>query len=174
MFIQATDFLQDPYKIPNQNEDRGFVAFIEAREAEILKSILGLELYNELIEAWETSGEPADIYTDLVEGAEFTYNEILYEYKGLVDLLVPEIYSKWVKKNYRRLTTSGVVINKGQQNTETNNPDVEFAQSHNDYVTKVGGSCSQENTFYGFMKANESDYGDWEFTEPELTNQFNL
>jgi hypothetical protein len=174
MFIESTDFLTIPYKIPNQPETRDFVDFIEAEEANILKEILGLALYNELISAWETSGEPDQVWTDLVEGEEYTQNEILYEYKGLVDLLVPEIYSRWVKVNYRKLTSSGVVTNLGQQNTETNNPDVEFAQAHNVYVKKVGNSCNLKNSFYGFMKANEIDYDDWEFTEQKLTNQFNL
>lgn len=174
MFVESTDFLALPYKIPNQEETREFVDFIETESENILKKLLGIELFNELVEALATSGDLEERWEAFQDGTDYTYGDVLYHYNGIVDLLKPEIYSKWVKLNYRKLTTSGIVINQGQQNTTTNNPDVEFAQAHNDYVSKVGSSCKQKNTLYGFMTANESDYDGWEFEEQELTNQFNL
>jgi len=179
MFVDSTDFLAIPYKIPNQEETRAFVDWIESEEAKILKEVLGLPLYNAFIEGLETSGAIDQKWIDLRDGAEYDYSDSTYEYLGLVDFLKPEIYSRWVVLNYRKLTTAGVVINQGVQNTITNNPDVEFAQYHNEFVEKIGNICNQKNTLYGFLTVNEEDYEEdgeviWNPTEQKLTNQFNL
>lgn len=173
-FVDVTDFNELPYKIPNQNEAREFVTFIEKEETKILKKLLGIDLYNEFIEGLATSGEVEERWTELRDGVEYEYNGVTYEYLGLVDLLVPAIYSIWVQTTYRRFTSSGVIVNKGQQNTEAVNPSYEIVQNWNEYVKKVGGVCGQEGTLYGFMTANEDDYEDWEFTEPELKNTLDL
>ncbi len=178
-FLDSTDFLEIPYKIPNQDETRSFESWIAIEEAKILKEILGLPLYNAFIEGLDTSGTIEDKWLDLRDGAEYDLYDTTYEYLGLVDLMKPEIYSRWVGINYRKLTTAGVVINQGQQNTTTNNPDVEYAQYHNEFVNKVGCMYKQDNSLYGFLTVNEEDYQEdgetiWVFTEQKLTNQFNL
>ncbi len=179
MFVDSTDFTDIPYKIPNQEETRAFVDWIESEEAKILKEVLGLPLYNSLIEGWETSGGPEQKWTDLVEGADYDLYDTTFHYGGLVDFLKPEIYSRWILLNYRKLTSSGVIINQGQQNTTVQNPDVEFAQYHNEFVEKIGNICNQRNSLVGFLTVNEDDYQEdgqtiWVFTEQKLTNQFNL
>jgi len=175
MFLDASDFLNVPYKIPNIEESRSFIDdFIEAEEAKILKKILGLRLYNEFIEGLEASGEIEQKWTDLQDGTTYEYGDILYEYTGLVDFLKPYICSKWMEINFRKPTTSGVVINNGQQNTQTVTPDYEVVTYWNEFAEKVGVNCNRKNTLYGFLMANESDYEDLEFTEQKRINQFNL
>lgn len=174
MFLDVSDFLNVPYKIPNIEESQIFAEYIEAEETKILKKVLGLRLYNEFIEGLDESGTIEERWEALQDGGEYEYNDILYEYTGLVDFLKPYICSKWMEVNYRKATTSGVVINQGQQNTTTVTPDYEVVTYWNEFVGKVGGSCARENTLYGFLLANESDYEDLEFTEQKLTNQFNL
>lgn len=179
MFVDSTDFTDIPYKIPNQEETRAFVDWIEAEETKILKEVFGLPLYNAFIEGLDTSGSIEQKWIDLRDGAEYDYEDSTYEYLGLVDFLKPEIYSRWILLNYRKLTSSGVIINTGQQNTTVQNPDVEFAQYHNEYVNKIGNICKQKNTLFGFLTVNEEDYEEdgeviWNFTDQKLTNQFNL
>jgi len=179
MFVDPTDFTDIPYKIPNKEETRAFVDWIEAEETKILKEVLGLPLYNAFIEGLDTSGSIEQKWLDLRDGAEYEYSDSTYEYLGLVDFLKPEIYSRWFYLRYRVPTSSGVVINTGQQNTTVQNPDVEVSQYHNIFVEKIGNSCNQKNTLFGFLTVNEEDYQEdgeviWNFTEQKLTNQFNL
>lgn len=184
MFVNEKLFKSPPYKIPNQGEFAGglpsFKDWLETEEVKILKEILGIELYYEFMEALDDSGEIDQKWTRLRDGSTeddrftYEYNEVPYEYLGLVDLLVPELYSRWLEMNYRKNTSSGVVIMKGQQNTELQDPTYEVVRFHNEFVSKVGGSCKQENSLYGFLIANEDDYESLEFKEPQKTNQFDL
>lgn len=184
MLVSPKNFTSPPYKIPNQQDFAGglvsFKDWLEAEEVKILKSILGIELYYEFIEALAESGELDQKWARLRDGSteddHFTYEyaDVQYEYLGLVDLLVPEIYATWLVMNHRKNTSSGVIIPKGQQNTELQDPTFEVVSRHNEHVAKVGGPCKQDNSLYGFMIANESDYESWVFTEPTKKNQLDL
>lgn len=174
MFLEATDFLDKPYKVPNQEESKEFVAFIEAKEAEILKKVFGLQLYNDFIEGLETSGDIDQIWIDLRDGTTYEYNDVLYEWKGIDDLLKPIVYSEWLTINFRRWTSSGMIINTGQQNSGAVNPDQEIIRASNEFVDKLGGSnngITYSNSLYGFLFVNSSDYNDWDFT---LTQYFEI
>ncbi len=183
MFLDASDFLNTPYKIPNIDESRSFADdYIEAEETKILKQILGLRLYNEFIEGLNTSGDIEDKWLVLRYGATsedegiaalaiYTIGNADYEYCGLVDFLKPYICSKWPEVNFRKPTTSGIVINNGQQNTQTVTPDYEVVTFWNEFSGKVGGKCRKMNTLYGFLQDNLSDYEDLVFTEQKVKNQ---
>lgn len=178
MFCQPKHFKSPPYKIPNQQEfAEGLTAFKELlgdQEEDILKSLLGYDLYTEFTEALEASGELDEKWANLRDGTTYVYNGVTYQWKGLVDLLKPALYSEWLPINHRKNTSSGVVVNKGQQNTETQNPMPDIVKAWNVFVIKAGSCANSINSFYGFMKANEDDYDGWEFTEPELKNQFDI
>jgi len=75
MFVDSTDFTDIPYKIPNQEETRAFVDWIEAEETKILKEVLGLPLYNAFIEGLDTSGSIEQKWLDLRDGAEYDYSD---------------------------------------------------------------------------------------------------
>jgi len=173
MFVEATDFADLPYKVPNQEESKEFVAFIERWEEKLLKQVLGVSLYNEFIEGLEESGDITR-WTNLQNGAEYTYGDYTYEYQGIVKMLVPAIYSEWVKIICRRFTTSGVIVNKGQQNTERVDPSYDIVTNWNEFVKQVGVNACQENSFYGFMIANEADYDGWNCTQPTIKNQLDF
>jgi hypothetical protein len=169
--IQATDFDSLPYKIPNQSEFPSFVAFIEAKEEEILKQLLGYDLYTEFMAEVETSGVPDQKWLDLRDGSTYVLLGKKYEYKGLIDLLKPAIYSQWISVIQRKLTSVGVVVNDGQQNTTQVNPSYEIVTNWNLYVRKVTGVI---NSFYGWMKDNEDDFPTWEYTSPNYINDFGI
>lgn len=178
MLIKATDFESPPYKFPNQKEFAGgflaFKEFIADEERKLLESILGIALYDEFMEALDSSGELEEKWANLLDGATYEANDVTYRYRGLVDLLVPGVFSKLLPIGYRKSTSSGVIINKGQQNTETQDPTFEIVTAWNEYAVKVGDGCHLENSLYGFMKANEDDYESWVFTDQPKKNQLDL
>ncbi len=180
MFLEPTDFLEKPYKVPNQEESKDFVAFIEATEAKYLKAILGLQLYNDFIDGLEDSGIVEQKWTDLKYGTTYTYSDVLYEWAGIKTLLKPVVYSEWLTINFRRWTSSGMIINTGQQNSGAVNPDQEIIRAWNEFVDLLGGSGygwpvqwltthNYKNTIYGFLQVNSTDYNDWDFS---LTTYF--
>ena len=181
MFLTSSDFIDTPFKVPNQEESRWFIGWMESKEEETLKSLLGVSLYNAFIAGIETSGTIEDRWINLRDGTTYEYNGVTYEWKGLVDLLKPRIISLWYPYIHRKTTSVGVVINQGQQNTTSVAPDEEYVEAHNEYVKKVGGqiykhSCATkyDNCLYGFLKVNEDDYEDWIFTQPTITNYLGL
>lgn len=176
MILDLTDFLDREYKIPNQNESRDLEAFIEKHEKEILKELLGYELFAELEAALESSAELEDRWVDLRDGAEYTYNDKTYKWLGLVDLLKPAVYSRWINVGTYKFTNVGFVQNNAQQQSATLEDMEPFiVRAWNEFVLKVGYNYEQRfGTLYGFMKANEADYDGWCFTEQKFKNRHSL
>ena len=180
-FLSSSDFIDTPLKVPNQEESRWFVSWMEKKEAETLREILGVTLYNAWIEGLETSGAIEQKWIDLRDGTTYEYNGVTYTYLGIVDLLKPRIIALWYPLVHRKTTSVGVVINQGQQNTTSAAPDLEYVENHNEYARKVGGeiyahSCVTiyKNCLYGFMKANIADYEDWILEQPKIENYLGL
>lgn len=181
MILQLTDFTDREYKIPNQNESRDLESWIERHETALLKELLGYELWKQFTEGLETSGDIEQKWIDLRDGAEYEYGDRTYKYDGLVDLLRPAIFSKWVPVGTWKLTNSGMVQNnQTPENSVTlDNVDEFLTVRWNEFVTKCNGHClNQRNTFYGFMKADEAadepNYPDWDFTEQRFKNRYGL
>lgn len=164
MFLDPSDFEDAPYIIPNQEESRSLQDFIDKKEAEYLKKVLGLSLYNDFIAGLETSGDIEQIWLDLRDGADYTESDVLYNYCGVKELLKPAIYSDWITINYRKWSNGGMIVNDGQNNTTAVNPSDEIVTAWNDFVTKLGSGCwgwSYQNTFRGFMNINGESYENW-------------
>lgn len=180
MIIDVTDFLERPYKIPNQDESKDFNSFLSSAEEDILISLLGYELYAAFLEGLDSSGDIAEIWTALRDGAEYEFVGKTYKYNGLKDLLKPELYSFWMTAGQYKFTNTGWLVNRpalgrdGGQVSDTIDADEFRIQYHNEFVRKVGINGNLANTFYGFMVANEENYENWEFTQPLLTNRYSL
>lgn len=173
MLLSTSDFTVRPYRIINIEESRDFIDFAKAKEKDILKSILGYSLWKDIDQMDGGSSVDASL-TALVDGGEYLYLGVQYEYHGLVDLLKPAVMSLWIEKNNFRFTSSGYVESAPQENTTLLDPQPFIVELWNEYVSKVGECYNQKGTLYGFMKANEEDYPDWEFTLPTLKNRFGL
>ncbi len=176
MILELTDFIDREYKIPNQNESRDLEAFIEKHEIEILKEILGYELFAEFETALNDSGELDQKWVDLKDGAEYTYATKTYKWLGLVDLLKPAVYSRWINYGTYKFTNVGFIQNNAQQQSATLEDMEPFiVRAWNEFVLKVGHNCEQRyGTFYGFMKVNESDYTGWTFKKQNFKNRHGL
>lgn len=167
MFLDPSDFEDVPYAIPNQEESRSLQDFIDAKEAEYLKKVLGLSLYNDFLSGLETSGEIEDIWINLRDGIDYTYNDTIYNYCGVKELLKPVIYSDWIAVNYRKWSNGGMIVNNGQNNSTSVNPIDEIVSSWNEFINRAGGSCYRHfkrgwyNTLNGYLDANAEDYTSW-------------
>lgn len=176
-FALPEDFNDPPYLVPDQEENAGtFKAWLEREETIILKKLLGLQLYNDLQEAWDDTPPVSGIWFDLAGGAEYEFGNILYEYKGLKSLLVPYLFSLWTKLEIKKFTHSGFATAVQDENQLVNGAEL-IAKAYNDYSEQVGGCREIENSLYGFLIANESDYGTgWlmDFEPPGNMNMFGI
>jgi hypothetical protein len=51
MFVISSDFDVPPFSLPDLDDNNSFAGYVEALEAEILKKLLGITFYNQLIDA---------------------------------------------------------------------------------------------------------------------------
>lgn len=186
MIIDPTDFVDRPYKVPNQEEARDFSALLEQWEEDIACGmpdngcqLLGVELWEEFTDALSGSGTIADKWLHLRDGATYTHDGKQYRYKGWVDMIRPALYSLWIPTTTWKLTNIGYVENSApQQSKLIEDPYPFIVENWNKFVEKVG--CWGElryfgrSSFYGFMQANKADYPTWNFCAPHLKNRHDL
>lgn len=171
MFLDPSDFEDAPYAIPNQEESRSLQDFIDQKEAEYLKKVLGLSFYNEFIEGLNTSGDIDPIWEALRDGDDYISGGQSYQWLGIKDLLKPVIHSQWLEINYRKWSNGGMIVNNGQNNTTSVNPIDEIVFGWNQFVGKAGtgfywwyncySAGSIDGTLRGFLDANSDDYTGW-------------
>jgi hypothetical protein len=187
MIIDATNFRDRPYKVPNQEESRDFISFIEQAEEQIARGtvpgekvcLLGSALWDEFQAGLATSGEIEARWVAIRDGANYTHNGKTYHYPGWVEMLTPGIFALWVPNIPYKLTNIGYVENDAPDKSTLLDDQYPFiVNAWNDFVSKVGGNRNYAYTcidsFYGFMKANESDYDNWVFRCPHFKNRHDL
>lgn len=103
----------------------------------------------------------------LKNGNTYDYADMTYEWVGMVEALRPAVYSLWLIENARKKTNSGTVTNK-MPNTEIISPNYDIVRNWNQWCDQVGTPWDFENTFYGFMWINLTDYD----TEDQWGNAF--
>lgn len=126
-------------------------------------------------------------WLELKNGAEYTYGSKVWKWAGMVKLLTPFIYSRYVEENVERFTGNGVVA-ASNENSTTVSPAFKVTRAHNNYAEMCGvirggydfrfesryliDDCfSYEDTLYGFLAAKGSTvYPDWCFESPGLRN----
>jgi len=180
MICSLEDFNVRPYKIYFQEEENqggALLDFIGNKEEEILRDLLGTNVYNAFIEGLEQPSVQQR-WVDLRDGAVYEYSSVQYEYKGLVNLLVPCIFAYWVKETSDTYTNSSTVRNT-LANAQAMPPGRRIGEAYGRFLELVGDECNYRNTLYGFMLANLSDYDDpsgydWIFCKPGSMNQFDL
>lgn len=172
-FVTPDNFDDTPYSIPSQEvQSDSFESYIPKKQKEILEKILGIELYDQFMEAI-AEDYPDEKWTNLRDGAKYVYCGVTYRWKGLESLLVPFIASQWLRDTYDNYTTSGISVSK-VENADKISPALRIVQAHNDFHRMQGNCNNWKNTLWGFMKANEGDYPDWVFTDIGTMNRFNL
>lgn len=178
-FLQPSDFDNRPYRIPNQQESTDLEAFIQQAEKDLLICLLGYALYTEFSANVDTSGAESR-WVNLRDGAEYVYDNKTYKYNGIVLMLKPAVYSLWIDPGTYKFTNVGYVQNNAPKESRTMGEEQEpfRVNAWNNYIKQAYDNGNRKNTWYGYMKANESDYPTWEFDKQaecvEYQNRFSL
>jgi len=106
-------------------------------EEQVLIDLLGYEFYTSMILAYDGSAVPQK-WADLVEGAEYTYNDITYKWNGMVDLLKPIVYARWMYVGAYKFTNVGWIQNSAQENSNLIDSEQFRVQYLNEYAKKAG------------------------------------
>lgn len=188
MFLLKTDFDILPYNIPNLEGNNAFLPYVEEHEEEILISLLGKSLYDAFV-AGLAEEYPEERWINLRDGGDYEYSGKTYQWVGMVKLLLPYIYSMWLRDSYD--THSGVGIVQGKaENAKVINPGKRIARAYNVFSGLAGSSCEKKDTLYGFLIqtgalgtfddtfddtfTSFAEYFQFNFKEPGLMNTFNI
>lgn len=116
----------------------------------------------------------------LRDGDTYTYGDIEFEWEGIASLLKPLIYSNWVRDNFDSLTGVGVSV-ANSENATIINPSSRIVNAWNDFAARAGSYAyglhicfSSEDSLYGFLSENETDYPDWRFIDPGYQNTLGI
>lgn len=176
MIVTTSDFSNKPYRLNNIEENKDFRDFMEAEEQRILEKILGVALYDELVEAFDVADPPVIAkWANLVNGTAYDYSGHQYRYSGLLPILQARIYSLWLVRSAHKQTSAGVVVDvPADKNSSSVGPRVSASQASADFTEKCGNCYRLKNTLYGFLHANLSTYSNWNFVDPGSVNRFDL
>jgi len=108
--IQESDFVGD-VEIPvgEWTEDK-LNLYIDQVEEDILTSLLGWTLYQELESNLNVHPFPAK-WANLIDGDTYTSGEITFKFKGLTEMLKHFVFFYYMRDNEMENTQIGVVIN---------------------------------------------------------------
>lgn len=170
--IKVSNYADRPYRILNPGDSPDLQAFIDRVEEQQLKELLGIEFYDALI-AGLAASTPAQKWVDLRDGKNYTLNDKTYRYEGLVKMLVPCIYSFWLRERRDTFTTSGSIYTTADK-SEHLSPAWRIADAYNAFNRMAGGPRRQVNTLYGFLINSEEDYGNFIWCQPGIMNELGL
>ncbi len=188
MFVTKTDFDVIPWNIPNLSGNNSFLDYVAREEEEILLSLLGKSLYDSFIEGLDTD-YPEEKWVNLRDGAPYFYLDKTYNWVGMKKMLIPYIFSMWLRDTFDNNSGIGVVVAKGE-NSKVINPGRRIARNFNIFSHYAGNCHAMKDTLYGFLSQeglagtfdetfDDSfqtfiDYLNFSFKSPGLMNTFNL
>ncbi len=182
MFLIVDNFNKVPYSIPPGrlvSEDDNtvfsdtFQAYLDEKEADILKKLLGLELYDEFIAGLDED-YPEQKWLDLRDGVQYTYLSVKYEWVGVIKMLTPLIFAMDLRDNYDNYSDAGISVGL-IENAEMINPALRIVQAWNKGYAIAGNCNNPKHSLYGFLTVNkDADYTTWVFTDIGSMNRFNL
>lgn len=161
--IDETYFVRELH-IPNVNEAQSesfdvLESFVDEYARQLLRDALGIDIFNELDSyvidgVFDGTGAPQYII-DLVDGKEYTKDNIIYKWNGLIStqgvfkksLLANFVYSKWFENSFT--TTSGVgEVTLNAQNANLVNPTQRIVTYWNRFVDMYQGCINAYPTVY--------------------------
>lgn len=166
MIVDGSKFNDRPYRIPNQEGQKDFTAWLNKRERQICNLILGRPLTKELLTALDSSSLE-ERFEKLIAGED--------NFEGLANLLVPSIYSKWISGDSQfKLTEVGIIANQPPPNSTAFTNAFEFeVEAWNDFIRLIGfRNTRDDSTLWFYMNAHKDDFPTWVFTEQKFKNRF--
>jgi len=182
MITTRADFNYEPYNIPNLDKVGGnFDIFRADQEAVILKSLLGISLYQDFINGI-AEDYPEQKWVDLNAGKTYQVDGLTYEWAGFLGrngALVPAIYAEWLRATYDNHTGVGITVSR-VENAEKISPSLRISRAQTNFKNLVGWQAKNgfaanfKNTLYGFLIINAVDYPNLVWTDPGSINIFDL
>ncbi len=149
---------------------------IERYEKEVLISLLGLELYRKVVDTGNTDPEIVAIR----EGKDYTVDDVLYRWNGLVNDDKISLISYYIYYWYVRLNLSETAnIGEVQALPEIAliaNASLKIQDAWGRFLSLYGSETESTNysSAYGFLNYFEDDYPEWQFTELGGINSLDL
>jgi hypothetical protein len=172
--IDKTYFVKD-INIPDSDYS-DLTAYITRYEKEILIKLLGYEL-GTLVLAYNALTSPQRII-DIVEGSEYTVGDYTVKWNGLkntdkVSLIAYYVFYWWARNNATFTGTIGEMKSVGE-NAENAKLNQRLSNAWLRMTDLAQATEYPYHSLYCFLKENESDYPEWEFTELGTVNGFDL
>lgn len=116
----------------------------------------------------------ANIWIDLIYGADYEINGTLYSYSGLAEIFTPYVWYRWTKDNFISNSGLGTVV-PNAENAKVVSPAFQLCRAFNDFSEKIGhGVRNDINSLYGFLYANQETYPGTTYIEYGNLNEFGL
>jgi hypothetical protein len=176
--IDKTYFVND-INIPSGSFDDGGTLMITRHEPDILKKLLGYELYK-LVIAYDPDTSEQRII-DIVEGKEYLVGERLYKWNGLINtekesLIAYYVYVQILRDRITHTATSGEIKPK-YENSDQASVNMKTQSAWVKLRELYGSAFDFDydfNSCYSFMLQNWQIYPEWLFTEIGSINAFDL
>lgn len=178
-----TEFLAGLAALPAAYDDtEDYAVDAEVLSPEGTKVYKSLQTPNEgqpLTDAtyWE---EVPNKWLALQYGSSYSYSNNTYTYAGLKSFLKPYIYYEWLRWNIEYNSGVGIVVPE-HENAVAANPKYTLVQTYNRFVGLLGRcyrSCfygfSFVDSFYGYLKANPTDYPGITYLPYSRLNEFDF
>lgn len=166
MILVIEDFDTAPYNIPDTDDiENTLLVFIDEQERDFYRKIFGRPFSDSLQLAYDNSvlevGAVAltERWDNIINGAEYQYNDLTYTWDGLKAAVKPYVYSRWVKEEMTRLTSSGEVSGKSE-NAVKENPGRRIVNAWNESFRLIGKRGLVKDTLYGLLYYSETIYDD--------------
>lgn len=79
MFVTSSNFLRQPYLIPQVSAKPGFSLYAEAEEVKCLKKLFGISFYNEFIEAFNALPNDWDAAVATIINTQYVYGNDIWK-----------------------------------------------------------------------------------------------
>ena len=180
MSFTTDDYFKLDISLPSTNENSDIDDAIALYEPEILKKVLGFELYDLIEDDESTSGR---LY-ELINGKQYTVSwdgrDQKVKWNGLqnteeINLMAYYIYFMWQTYHASNTTNVGVVAGEVELSNRVS-PAQKMGSAYHKLRELAGyvGQQILEPSLYNFLKEHESDYPEWVFTDVGRVNRFGI
>ena len=129
-----------------------FNKFIEAEQPKFLRKILGVTMYNELAAATLTETK----WSNLLNGADFTYSDVLVHFNGVKNCFKYYVYALWVR-NHAAMHSGGSFVMVKNENATDIVPLAQYVYAQNECLEtwiEVDAFCYTESSTYTTYAGN--------------------
>lgn len=185
-FLTSDDFKLIPYRLPDLTGTDGaaftFNKYAQKSIEEILRDVLGHEMYEEFSDAMEL--EPylvEERWSKLMDGELYQYNGKTYKWYGMKECLRPYVFCMWTRHNVKQRGRNGYSTPKVENaNAETTDGIYEMVTAYNEFGRMVGSRCNYRDSLYGYLKTKTAPFStspaftNWCWKDPGFMNEFDL